>query len=283
MPPKFHRLAVTGNALDRNEINIESSVERERHRTPNHRAKALLFKIDPLLSRRIRQAIKDRSTMIAAGKHPIHRWILHCLIGLAAVSALSGCGINAIPTYEEQMKASWSQVLDQYERRADLISALVDTVESFAVHEKDVLTSVVKARDKARQARVPREIISNPAVFQSFQESQVQVTGALARLLGIVENYPMLRSSQSFLSLQSQLDGAEKRIAAARRDYVEAVRLYNAELMTIPGRWWAAVLYPDAELAQTFAVEEKDLNAPQVNFAPGTALVLESAAPVEQQ
>jgi LemA protein len=221
--------------------------------------------------------------MIAAGKRPIRTWIFRCLIGSAAVLALSGCGINAIPTYEEQMKASWSQVLDQYQRRTDLISALVETAEGFAVQETHMLTSAVKAGDKARQARVPREIISNPAAFQSFQESQAQVTGALARLLGIVENYPMLRSSQSFVSLQSQLDDAEKRIAAARRDYVEAVRLYNAELMTIPGRWWAALLYPDAELAQTFAVEEKDLNAPQVKLAPGTALVLENAAPVEQQ
>lgn len=221
--------------------------------------------------------------MIAAGKHPVHRWILHCLIGWAAMSALSGCGINAIPTYEEQMKARWSQVLDEYERRADLISALIETAGNFAVHEKHVVASVLKAREKAMQAGAPDEIISNPAAFQNFQESQAQVTGALARMLAAVENHPMLRSGQRSVSLQSQLDGAEKLIAAARRDYVEAARLYNAELMTIPGRWWAALLYPDAELAQTFAPEEKDLNAPRVNFAPGTALVLESAAPVEGQ
>lgn len=142
----------------------------------------------------------------------------------------------------------------------------METVKGYAIQEKDVLTSVVEARAKGTQVQIPPDIINNPEAFRAFQESQAQLSGALARLLAVVEAYPDLKSSANFLALQSQLEGTENRISVARRDYIEAVRLYNTELKTIPGRWWAAFLYPDAREAQTFTIEEKDTTVPQVDF-----------------
>jgi LemA protein len=193
-------------------------------------------------------------------------------LALALIAVLlAGCGINNIPTFEEQMKAGWSEVLNQYKRRADLIPNLVETVKGYAIQEKDVLTSVVEARAKATQVNIPPDIITNPEAFKTFQESQAQLSGALARLLAVVEAYPDLKSSANFLALQSQLEGTENRISISRRDYIEAVRVYNTELRTIPGRWWRAFLYPDAKEAQTFTIEEKDTTVPQVDFGTGGA------------
>jgi LemA protein len=228
-------------------------------------------------------SLEGISTMTAARNRMINAWTLRLLIGLAIAVMLSGCGINNIPTYEEQMKASWSQVLNQYKRRADLIPNLVETVKGYAIQEKDVLTSVVEARAKATQVQLPPDIVNNPAAFRQFQDSQAQLSGALARLLAVVENYPDLKSNQNFLTLQSQLEGTENRISVARRDYVEAVRIYNTELRTIPGRWWAALLYPDAKLGQTFTIEDKDMTVPEVDFSPGTPPTLQTPAAGEQQ
>src|SRR5919109_2796679 len=177
-----------------------------------------------------------------------------CLVLLAA--ALAGCGINTIPTLQEQAKAAWSQVLNQYQRRADLIPNLVETVKGYAAQESKVLTEVVEARAKATQVQIPPDILTNPEAFQKFQEAQNTLSGALGRLLVITENYPDLKSNQNFLALQSQLEGTENRIAIARQDYIEAVKDYNTELRTIPGRWWRAILYPDAEPMQNFTVAE---------------------------
>jgi LemA protein len=196
--------------------------------------------------------------------------LLQRAVALFVVAGLlAGCGINRIPTFEEQMKANWSEVLNQYKRRADLIPNLVETVKGYAIQEKDVLTSVVEARAKATQVQIPPDIINNPTAFKAFQDAQAQLSGALARLLAVVEAYPDLKSSANFLALQSQLEGTENRISVARRDYIEAVRVYNTELKTIPGRWWAAFLYPDAKEAQTFTIEEKDTTVPQVDFGSG--------------
>ena len=164
------------------------------------------------------------------------------------------------------MKARWSEVLSQYQRRADLIPNLVETVKGYAAQEKDVLTSVVEARAKATQMQIPADIVNNPEAFRQFQQNQAQLSGALGRLLAIVENYPDLKSNQNFLALQSQLEGTENRIAIARRDYIEAVQVYNTELRTIPGRWWANLLYPDAKVAQTFTVDDTIKNPPRVEF-----------------
>jgi LemA protein len=191
-----------------------------------------------------------------------HRFIVLVIVTLS----LAGCGINNIPTYEEGMKARWSEVLSQYQRRADLIPNLVETVKGYAAQEKDVLTSVVEARAKATQMQIPADIVNNPEAFRQFQQTQAQLSGALGRLLAIVENYPDLKSNQNFLALQSQLEGTENRIAIARRDYIEAVQRYNTELRTIPGRWWANLLYPDAKVAQTFTVDDTITNPPKVEF-----------------
>ncbi|HEY5209100.1 MAG TPA: LemA family protein [Stellaceae bacterium] len=179
---------------------------------------------------------------------------------------LSGCGYNNIPRLDEQVKASWSEVLNQYKRRADLVPNLVETVKGFAAQEKTVLTQVVEARAKASQMKLPDNILSNPQAFQQFQAAQGQLTGALSRLLVTVEKYPDLKSNQNFLALQSQLEGTENRIAVARRDYIAAVQAYNTELRTIPGRWYASLFYPDAKVKETFTVTAAEQETPKVKF-----------------
>jgi LemA protein len=179
---------------------------------------------------------------------------------------LTGCGINAIPTLEERANAAWSEVLNQYQRRTDLVPNLVEVVKGFAAQEREVLTQVTEARSRVAQMQIPPDITSNPEAFRRFQENQQALGGALSRLIATVEAYPDLRSSENFLTLQAQLEGTENRIAVARRDYIEAVRAYNTELRTIPGRWWAAIFYPDAQPMQNFAIEEEAQAAPQVRF-----------------
>ena len=178
----------------------------------------------------------------------------------------SGCGINKIPTLDEQVKAAWSEVLNQNQRRADLIPNLVATVKGYAHQEQTVLTQVTEARARATQMQLPADILSNPQAFHQFEQNQAALTGALGRLLVTVEKYPDLKSNQNFLELQSQLEGTENRIAVARRDYIIAVQLYNTQLRTIPGRWVAALLYPDAKVKETFSISEQAQQVPQVQF-----------------
>jgi LemA protein len=187
---------------------------------------------------------------------------------LLASALLAGCGVNTIPTLQEQAKAAWSEVLNQYQRRADLIPNLVETVKGYASQESKVLIEVTEARAKATQTQVqlPPDILTNPEAFQKFQEAQSQLSGALGRLLAISEAYPDLKSNQNFLTLQSQLEGTENRIAVARRDYITAVQAYNTEIRTIPGRWWRALLYPDAAPMQNFTVAEEKTKVPEVKF-----------------
>lgn len=180
--------------------------------------------------------------------------------------ALAGCGVNAIPTLDERAKAAWSEVLNQYQRRADLIPNLVETVKGFAEHETKVLTEVVEARAKATQVQLPPDILTNKEAFEKFQAAQNGLSGALGRLLVVVERYPDIKSNQNFLALQSQLEGTENRIAISRRDYITAVKDYNTELRTIPGRWWRALLYPESEPMQNFSVSEETTELPEVKF-----------------
>lgn len=187
------------------------------------------------------------------------------LVALAGLF-LSGCGVNNIPTYDEKAKAAWSEVLNQYQRRADLIPNLVETVKGFAEQEREVLTEVVEARAKATQTKLPDNILTNPDAFKKFQEAQGQLSGALGRLLVVVERYPDIKSNQNFLTLQSQLEGTENRISIARRDYINDVRVYNTELRTIPGRWWKALLYPESQPLETFTVEPEKTEPPKVKF-----------------
>ena len=185
---------------------------------------------------------------------------------MIACLLLAGCGINTIPTLQERAKAGWSEVLNQYQRRADLIPNLVETVKGYAAQESKVLIDVVEARAKATQMQIPSDVLTNPEAFQKFQEAQNNLSGALGRLLAITENYPDLKSNQNFLALQSQLEGTENRIAIARQDYITTVKDYNTELRTIPGRWWRAILYSDAEPMQNFTVAEETTKVPQVKF-----------------
>ena len=197
------------------------------------------------------------------------RWRAAATVLLLAFLAplLSGCGINAIPTYEEQAKAAWSQVENQYQRRADLVPNLVKTVQGYANQEKDVLTSVTEARARATQVNISADQLTDPAAIQKFEAAQNQLSGALSRLLATVEAYPDLKSNQNFLALQSQLEGTENRIAVARRDYIDAVRVYNTELKTIPGRWIAGIFYPGAKPMETFkATTPGAETAPVVGF-----------------
>jgi len=199
-----------------------------------------------------------------AGRQPSFPLVLVML--LTAIVSLSGCGINNIPTFDEEVKATWSQVENQYQRRADLIPNLVETVKGIAKQEKEVLTAVVEARAKVAQMQVPKDVLTNPDAFKQFQQNQDALSSALSRLLVVVERYPNIKSSQNFLALQSQLEGTENRISVARRDYIEAVKKYNTELRTIPGRWWAALLYSDAKVKETFSVPAEAKETPKVKF-----------------
>jgi LemA protein len=179
---------------------------------------------------------------------------------------LSGCGINDIPTYEEQAKAKWADVLNQYQRRADLIPNLVETVKGFAKQESTVLQQVTEARAKATSVQVNASTITDPETFKKFQDAQAQLSGALGRLLAVSENYPDLKSNANFLALQSQLEGTENRIAVSRRDYIEAVRVYNTELRTFPGRIWAMILYSKNKPMEEFTIEDSAKKVPSVKF-----------------
>ena len=192
--------------------------------------------------------------------------IIPALLAVLALFTLSGCGINNIPTYDEAAKAAWSQVENQYQRRADLIPNLVETVKGFAKQEKDVLVQVVEARSKVAQMQIPKDIVNNPQAFKQFQQNQDALSSALARLMVVVEKYPDLKSNQNFLALQSQLEGTENRISVARRDYIEAVQKYNTELRTIPGRWWAALMYSDAKVKENFTAPAESQKNPEVKF-----------------
>ena len=196
----------------------------------------------------------------------IARWVPRFLLFGLLAGIVSGCGVNDIPTYDEAVKAAWAQVDNQYKRRADLIPNLVEVVKGYATQEQDTLTAVVEARAKATQMQIPGDILSNPQAFQQFQENQGALTQALSRLMVVVERYPDLKSNQNFLSLQAQLEGTENRIAVARRDYIQAVQVYNTELRTFPGRIWAAILYSDMQPRETFSQPESLAEPPQVNF-----------------
>ena len=194
------------------------------------------------------------------------------LAALALLSALllSGCGYNDFQRLDEQVKASWSEVLNQYQRRADLIPNLVETVKGYASHEKEVLEGVVEARAKATQVTVSPETLSDPEAFKQFQDNQAGLTSALSRLLAVVENYPDLKANQNFLALQAQLEGTENRIAVARRDYIQAVRDYNLTLRTFPSVLWATFWFTGNEPYQNFSVEEDKLKVPTVDFGSGS-------------
>lgn len=205
--------------------------------------------------------------MFLSRTFPMNRQVLlSVLLLLLVVPLLAGCGFNAIPTNEEKAKAAWSEVLNQYQRRSDLIPNLVETVKGYATHEQETLNGVIEARSKASQINVNADMLNNPEQMQQYMNNQAGLSNALSRLMVVVERYPDLKANQNFLSLQSQLEGTENRIAVARRDYIDAVRVYNTSLKTMPTMMWTWFWYRDAKPMATFTIDEAKQQVPNVSF-----------------
>jgi len=164
----------------------------------------------------------------------ISRWLGLSLIALAA-AVLSGCGYNSIQAADEQVKAAWSEVLNQYQRRADLVPQLVKSVDAYMTHEREVLTQVTEARSKVGSVQITADQLDDPAALQRFQQAQGQLTSALSRLIAVSENYPQLKADGLFRDLQAQLEGTENRISVARGRYVQSVQAYNVLVRQFPG------------------------------------------------
>ncbi|MBZ5877397.1 LemA family protein [Chromohalobacter salexigens] len=195
------------------------------------------------------------------------RAVVQVTLWLCLALMLTGCGINNIPTLDEKVKSAWAQVENQYQRRADLVPNLVETVKGFAAQEQETLTAVIEARSRATSINIDADSLDDPEKLQQFQQAQGQLTGALSRLMAVSERYPELKSNQNFLALQSQLEGTENRIAVARRDFIQAVEAYNTEIRTFPGRLWHGLLYSDMPIRETFeATAENADQAPEVEF-----------------
>jgi LemA protein len=183
---------------------------------------------------------------------------------------LTACGVNSIPTAEENAKAKWADVQSQYQRRADLIPNLVATVQGYANQERNVLTAVTEARASATRVTVSPEQLTDPAAMQRFAEAQGRLSAAIISMQRLQENYPELRSNENFMALQSQLEGTENRIAVARRDYNQAVQDYNTTIRTFPAVIGARVIYGSQPM-QPFQAEEGAQHAPTVNFGNGNS------------
>ncbi len=190
------------------------------------------------------------------------------LLILAAVltSTLGGCGYNTFQTTDEQVKASWSEVVNQYQRRADLVPNLVNTVKGEANFEQSTLTQVIEARSKATSIQATPELVNNPEAFQKFQAAQGQLTGALSRLMAVSENYPNLRANQGFRDLSAQLEGTENRITVARNRYIQSVQTYNVTVRSFPSNL-TAMLFSYKEKPNFTVDNEKEIaKPPSVSF-----------------
>jgi LemA protein len=183
---------------------------------------------------------------------------------LITIFSLSGCGYNTLVTMEEQVDGAWSQVENQYQRRADLIPNLVNTVKGYADFEKSVLLEVTEARSKVGQTQLSADDLSDPVKFQQFQNAQDQLSGALSRLLLVVEAYPELKANENFLALQAQLEGTENRIAVERKRFNEAVQMYNTEIRTFPTLITAGLFGFNEK--QYFKSKEGSDQVPEVDF-----------------
>lgn len=195
------------------------------------------------------------------------RQTLRLFASIFLVACLCGCGINNIPRKQAAAEAAWSQVQNEYQRRADLVPNLVATVKGYATHEEETLKAVTEARSRVGQMQLGADALTNPAAMETFARNQSELGSALQRLMVVVEKYPDLKANEGFLQLQSQLEGTENRIAVARRDFILSVQSYNTEIVTIPGRWWKAFLYSDAQKMDGFKAEESAQHgAPKVQF-----------------
>jgi LemA protein len=194
------------------------------------------------------------------------------LLSLLAVLSLSGCGYNAMQAQDEQIKASWAEVLNQYQRRADLVPNLVGVVKGYAAHEKDVLTQVTEARAQVGAIKATPELINDPAAFAKFQQAQAQMTSALSRLLAVSENYPNLKADGAFRDLQAQLEGTENRVTVARNRYIKAVQEYNTTVRSFPSNLTAMAFGYQTKPSFEVQDEKTIATAPKVDFsAPSPA------------
>ncbi|MDD3836926.1 MAG: LemA family protein [Phenylobacterium sp.] len=198
---------------------------------------------------------------------------------IVAPLALAGCGYNTIPTKEEQAKAAWANVQATYQRRADLIPNLVETVRGYAAQERAVLTEVIEARARATAVTVDASTLTDPEAMQRYAAAQDQLSGVLGRLMMIQERYPELKSNQNFLALQNEIEATENRINIARRDYNEAVRDYNTSLRTFPTIIWAKTLHSGSKPMQLFTASATAQSAPTVDFGTVGAPPAGAAAP----
>jgi LemA protein len=193
----------------------------------------------------------------------VKRWFLI----LAAALSLSGCGYNDFQSLDEASKSAWSEVLNQYQRRADLVPNIVATVKGEASFEQDTLTKVIEARAKATSIQVTPETLNNPETFNKFQQAQGELSGALSRLLVVVENYPQLKSDKNFLELQSQLEGTENRITVARNRFIQATQQYNTTVRSFPTNL-TAMVFGHKEKPQFTVENEKEIaKPPKVDFS----------------
>ena len=184
----------------------------------------------------------------------------------SAALLLAGCGGSDVPTKGEAAAAAWAEGQNQYQRRADLVPNLVETVRGYAKHEEATLSAVMEARAKATSVTITADDATDPEKVAAFEQAQAELSRGLGRLLAVAENYPDLKANQNFLALQSQLEGTENRIAVARRDYIQAVQTYNLEFRNIPDKWVTAIFHGDAEPMTPFAASPEAQTAPKVSF-----------------
>lgn len=185
---------------------------------------------------------------------------------LSATLGLSGCGYNQFQSLDEDAKASWSEVLNQYQRRADLVPNLVATVKGYAEHEEKVLTDVADARSKVGSVQVTKEVLDDPEALAKFQAAQGQLTGALSRLMAVAENYPNLKADQGFRDLQAQLEGTENRVTVARNRFIESVKNYNVSVRSFPNNLTAMMFGYKSKPSFTVENEKQISSAPKVEF-----------------
>jgi LemA protein len=196
-------------------------------------------------------------------------WLLALV--LVATTSLSGCGYNRLQQLDEGVKASWSEVVNQYQRRADLIPNLVNTVKGFAIQEQQVLIGVTEARAKAGSIQLTPELLNDPAAFAKFQQVQGELTQALKSLFAVTEAYPNIKSDQNFRDLQAQIEGTENRITVARNRYIDAVREYNTTVRQFPVNLTAKIFDFEVKPNFTVANETEIATAPRVDFGTGVA------------
>ena len=194
------------------------------------------------------------------------RWAGMLLAAVLTATLLSGCGYNQFQSKDEATKAAWAEVVNQYQRRADLIPNLVNTVKGYATHEKDTLEAVTRARAAATSFQITPEVLNNPEAFQKFQQVQGELSSALSRLMAVSENYPQLKADASFRDLQSQLEGTENRITVARQRYIAAVQDYNVTVRSFPTNLTAMMFGYQAKPSFTVENEKSISTAPTVNF-----------------